>query len=404
VTSGRSVPIVIDLGAPDAVADPHALFHRLRAEAPVHRSEHHRAWLVLTHAGVTAGFRDQRLSADRMPALERMASSRPEAWRARVDNLRGGLVLRADTHHQPPRDPVRPAFTPRRVEGLEPVIARIAGELCDELLAGDGGDVRAGFAVPLPALVIADLLGIPRHDRAEFATWSSLLASVVFAAESRHSSTEQAIEGAQHFWRYFTELCDHRRRHPGDDLISDLVASVGPGRLEPVELVGAGTLLLFAGHETTTGLLASGTAVLLQHPDATDRLRRDPSLWVTAVDELLRLEGPAKLMVRRASVDVEIESTAIPAGDTVWLVILAADRDPTVFCDPDLVDVGRDPNPHVALGWGIHHCLGAPLARLEGRVALRTLFDRIPELRLDAPVRWGGGVLGRGVARLEVSV
>jgi cytochrome P450 len=171
-----------------------------------------------------------------------------------------------------------------------------------------------------------------------------------------------------------------------------------------VELVGACTLLLFAGHETTTGLLTSGTAVLLDQPAAVDRLRADPTVWTTAVDELLRLEGPAKLMVRRAKVDLDIESTPIPAGDTVWLVILAADRDPSVFHAPDVLDVARDPNPHVALGWGIHHCLGAPLARLEGRIALRTLFERIPELQLAAPVRWGGGVMGRGVARLEVTV
>jgi cytochrome P450 len=163
-------------------------------------------------------------------------------------------------------------------------------------------------------------------------------------------------------------------------------------------------LLLFAGHETTTGLLTSGTAVLLQQPDAVERLRHDPTLWPTTVDELLRLEGPAKLMVRRATVDLEIESTPIAAGDAVWLVILAADRDPSVFRDPDVLDVARDPNPHLALGWGIHHCLGAPLARLEGRIALRTLFDRIPELALDAPVRWGGGVMGRGVANLDVRV
>jgi cytochrome P450 len=353
---------------------------------------------------VTAGFRDQRLSADRVPALERMAATRPEAFGAVVDLLRGWMVFRDDPDHNRLRDPVRRAFTPRRVEGLEPVIARIAHELCDDLLGSGGGDLRARFAVPLPALVIADLLGIPRQDRAEFATWSSLLASVVFAAESRHSSAAHAIEGAQHFWRYFTELCEHRRRRPGDDLISELVASVGPGGLEPVELVGACTLLLFAGHETTTGLLTSGTAILLEEPDAIERLAREPSAWTTAVDELLRLEGPAKLMVRRASVDLEIESTAIPAGDTVWLVILAADRDPSVFRDPDVLDVTRDPNPHVALGWGIHHCLGAPLARLEGRVALRTLFERIPSLALDAPVRWGGGVLGRGTARLDVRV
>jgi cytochrome P450 len=394
---------VIDLSTPEAVADPHSLFHRLRAEAPVHWSATHRAWLVLSHAGVTRGFRDDRLSADRIPAFERMAQSRPDAFGQVVDLLRGWMVFREDPDHNRLRDPVRRAFTPRRIDSLAPAIERITDELLDDLASSGGGDLRARFAAPLPALVIADLLGIPRGDREEFEQSSHLLAAVVFAAESRTSSADAAIAGAEHFWRYFTDLCEHRRRHPGDDLVSELVAAVGPGGLEPVELVGGCTLLLFAGHETTTGLLTSGTRVLLHTPGERARLERDPTLWLTAVDELLRLEGPAKLMVRRAHVDLDIDGTAIAAGDTVWLVILAADRDPAVFVDPDRVDVGRDPNPHLAFGWGIHHCLGAPLARMEGRIALRRLFERFPNLAASAPAHWGGGVLGRGLARLTVT-
>lgn len=390
----------IDLGAPEHIADPHSLFHQLRATGSVHRSDVHRAWLVLSHAAVQRSFRDDRLSADRIPAFERMAETRAPGFRQVVDLLRGWMVFRDDPDHDRLRDPVRRAFTPRRIDALAPAIEGIADDLLDGL--DDGGDLRAAFAEPLPALVIADLLAIPREDRAEFQTWSNLLSAVVFAAESRSSSSEMAIAGAEHFWSYFTELCDHRRRHPGDDLISELVAAVGPGGLEAVELVGACTLLLFAGHETTTGLLASGTRVLLDNPDEVARLNADPSLWTTAVDELLRVEGPAKLMIRRARVDLEIEGTAIAAGDNVWLVILAADRDPAVFVDPDRVDVGRDPNPHLALGWGIHHCLGAPLARMEGRIALRRLFERYPKLAAVGPARWGGGVMGRGIAQLEV--
>src|SRR4051812_15479760 len=168
-----------------------------------------------------------------------MAESRPDAFRTVVDLLRGWMVFRDDPDHNRLRDPVRRAFTPRRVDGLAPSIARVAHELCDDLADAGGGDLRATFAAPLPAAVIADLLDIPRSDRAEFSTWSNLLASIVFAADSRSSSADHAIAGAQHFWRYFTDLCDHRRRHPGDDLVSELVTAVGPGGLEPVELVGA---------------------------------------------------------------------------------------------------------------------------------------------------------------------
>jgi cytochrome P450 len=392
----------IDLSTPDAVADPHSLFHQLRATSPVHRSDAHRAWLVLSHAGVSAGFRDQRLSADRIPAFERMAESRPPGFARVVDLLRGWMVFRDDPDHNRLRDPVRKAFTPRRIAALEPSIQRVADELLDGF---EGGDLKRTFAAPLPAFVIADLLGIPRQDREEFARSSQLLAAVVFAAEAKQASADHAIAGAEHFWRYFTDLCEHRRRHPGDDLVSELVAAVGPGGLEAVELVGACTLLLFAGHETTTNLLTSGPRVLLDDDTGQlERLRSDATLWSTAVDELLRLEGPAKLMVRRARTDVDLDGVTIPGGDTVWLVILAADRDPAVFERPDALDVARDPNPHLAFGWGIHHCLGAPLARLEGAIALRTLFERYPSLHAVEPARWGGGVLGRGLGSLVVGV
>ena len=387
---------MIDLGSPTAVADPHSLFHRLRVDGPVHFSDHHRAWLVLSHAGVSAGFRDPRLSSERLPTFERLAASQPEGFGAVVDLLRGWMVFRDDPVHNALRDPVRRAFTPRMIEELGPSISRTADALLDDL---DGTvDLRARFAGPLPALVIADLLGIPGGDRAEFQHWSDLLSQVVFAVDSRHASMDAAIVGAQHFWSYFSELIDHRRRHPGRDLVSALIDAVGSD-----VLVGACTMLLFAGHETTTGLLVNGTRVLLDNPAALDRVRADPSLWPTAVDELLRLEGPAKLMVRKAREDVELDGVTIPAGATVWLVILAADRDPAVFRDPDTVDVARDPNPHLAFGWGIHHCLGAPLARLEARIALRGLFDRFPDLAATGPARWGGGVIGRGT-QLEVSL
>ena len=388
---------MIDLGSPEAIAEPHALFHRLRADGPVHRSDVHRAWLVLSHAGVSAGFRDPRLSADRIPAFERMAASRPPGFARVVDLLRGWMVFRDDPAHNRLRDPVRKAFTPRRIEDMAPAIERTTDALLDDLDDGGPIDFRTAFAAPLPALVIAELLSIPGGDRAEFQHWSDLLSQVVFAADAKSVSSEYAIAGAEHFWSYFGDLVDHRRRHPGDDLISELAAAI-----DDDDVVGACTLLLFAGHETTTGLLTNGTRVLLDTPSELDRLRDDPTLWPTAVDELLRLEGPAKLMVRRASEDVVLDGAPIPAGDAVWLVILAGDRDPAVFADPDRVDVGRDPNPHLAFGWGIHHCLGAPLARLEGRIALQRLFDRFPALAPVGPARWGGGIIGRGL-QLDVT-
>jgi cytochrome P450 len=395
-----------DLSTPEAQADPHALFRSLReSHGPVVYSEEHGAWLVLSHAGVTSAFRDQRLSADRIPAFERMAQSRPAAFSRVVDLLRGWMVFRDDPAHDRLRDPVRRAFTPKRVASLESTIATTVESLLAPLDDAEGFELRSSVAAALPALVIADLLGVPGADRAQFQHWSDLLSMVVFAADAKSSSAEPAIAGAEHFWSYFGALVEERRRAPGDDLVSALVlASDEPDGLDPLELVGACTLLLFAGHETTTGLLVNGTRVLLDNPSELARLRDDPSLWATAVDELLRLEGPAKVMVRRAMEDVVIDGVEIPSGATVWLCILAADRDPAAFGpSADRCDVARDPNPHVAFGWGIHHCLGAPLARLEARVALQAMFVRWPDLHATAPSRWGGGVIGRGIGRLELA-
>jgi cytochrome P450 len=216
--------------------------------------------------------------------------------------------------------------------------------------------------------------------------------------------SDAAITAAEHFTTYFGALIEQRRRRPGDDVISALVAASDAGGPSAQELVGACTLLLFAGHETTSGLLANGTSVLLEHEHARARLADDPLLWPSAVEELMRFEGPAKLMARKATEDRSWCGVDIAERDTVYLVILAANRDPSVFADPDTFDVTRDPNPHLGFGWGLHHCLGAALARLEARIALRRLFERFPKLSLSDPVRWGGGVIGRAVWSVPVSV
>ena len=389
----------IDLLAADANADPHTLFHRLRAEGPIHWCDAQHAWLVVSHDAVLEGFKTSWLSSDRMPFFERAAAHRDTRFARVVELLRGWMVFRDPPAHTRLRDPVRQVFTPRRLASMEPLIEATADDLLDSL----DGDLVSAFTRPLPALVIADLLAIPRDDRAEFQKWSDELASVVFAAESRDHDTDRASAAAEQFFDYFGELVEHRRRHPGDDVLSALVTASGERAPDPAELVGACTLLLFAGHETTAGLLANGTTVLLEHDEARARLAEAPSLWPTAVDELLRMEGPSKVMFRKVADDHVWLGEQLHVGDSVMLGILAADRDPAVFAEPDRFDVGRDPNPHVAFGWGLHHCLGAALARLEARVALRRLFERFPRLAVAGVPRWGGGVIGRGVASVQVT-
>src|SRR5581483_940958 len=392
---------MIDLAAPEADADPHSLFHRLRAEAPIHWCDAQRAWLVVSHAAVGEGFKDTWLSSERIPTFERAGARQPPGFARVVDLLRGWMVFRDPPAHDRLRDPVRRVFTPMRLAALVPRIEATVDELLDAVPVDEPFDLRTLLCEPLPALVIADLLGVPRADRAEFQHWSDQLARVVFAAESRDGG-DDAIEAATRFHDYFGALVESRRRRPGDDAVSALVAASAAGGFDATELVGACTLLLFAGHETTAGLLANGACVLLGDDGARALLAAEPASWPTAVDELLRMEGPAKLMARKATADREWHGAPVAAGDTVFLVILAANRDPAVFDDPDRFDPTRDPNPHFGFGWGLHHCLGAALARLETRIALRRLLERHPRLTLAGDVRWGGGVLGRGVWSVPV--
>lgn len=396
--------MVIDLGAKEVDADPHSFFHALRAEGPVHWSDRHRGWLVVSHAAVNEGFRVPWLSSDRIPVFERLAAKRPPEFARVVDLLRGWMVFRDPPVHERLRDPVRRVFTPMRLERLTPMIEQTTEALLDELEDAGVGSLQVQFCAPLPALVIADLLGIPRADRAEFQTWSDKLASVVFTAEQRDGDGSLAIEAADQFTAYFTELIAERRRHPGDDAISALLAVSEDGGPEGVELVGACTLLLFAGHETTAGLLANASCLLFEHEEVRAALAADPSLWPGAVEEFMRFAGPAKVMVRKSTVDRVWHGQPIKAGDTVYLGILAAGSDPEVFEDPDILDVRRDPNPHFGFGWGLHHCLGAALARLEARIALRRMFERFPRLAPTDSYSWSGGLIGRAVTPVRVAV
>jgi cytochrome P450 len=389
--------LAVDLTEPRNDADPFSLFAQMRSEGSVIRSERHRAWLAVTHESVLDGLRAPWLSSDRISIFERAAQKQPAAFRAVVDVLRGWMVFRDPPAHTRLRDPVRRAFTPRRVADLRETTTEIAAMLLDAVDTTDeaGIDLRRSYARPLPALVIAQLLGVPASDRDEFASWSDQLAEVVFAAEGTGLDPSRPIEAAEQFDRYFTELAAHRRRKPGDDLITALVQA---SDIDPSDLVGACTLLLFAGHETTAGLIANGAALLLEERDQLERLQADPALWPTAVEELMRRAGPAKTMVRKALEGRRWFGADVHAGDTVFLVLLAASNDPAVFTEPDRLDVGRHPNPHLGFGWGTHHCLGAALARLEAQVALCQLFERFPSMDLAAPVRWGGGILGRGAS------
>jgi cytochrome P450 len=297
---------------------------------------------------------------------------------------------------------VRTAFTPRRVAELEGRISDLIDDLLAPLLDAGRFEVRESLAGPLPALVIAELLGVPQSHRADFTRWSDDLGEIVFSIRPKTVDPGPVTAATEQFIAFFGELIERERRTPGDSLLAALVHGTG-GELSEIELVGACTLLLFAGHETTTNLLTTSVGHLAAHPDDQARLRGDAGLDATAVDEFVRTMGPAATMVRKVREPHERAGQALEPGQTVYLSIAAANHDPAAFDDPGRLDLGRDPNPHLGFGWGLHHCLGAALARLETRLALRRLMARCSIIEPDgepAPLR--GDVMGR--ARTSVPV
>jgi cytochrome P450 len=387
----------------DYYQDPHAYFTRMRADGPVTpviMPYGDRAWLVTRYADVRAALGDPRLHKDWAGKLT------PPDWVP--DEVTGYLsmhLLNADPpDHTRLRRLVSKAFTARRVAGLRPRVEAITASLLDaieaRLAAGETVDLIEEFAFPLPVTVICELLGVPVQDQAQFRAWSN----AIVASNAEPGAFRAAGEGMYH---YFTRLVAAKRAQPADDMVSALIAARDSGdSLNERELIAMLFLLLVAGHETTTNLIASGTLALLANPAELDRLRADPSLLPGAVDELLRYVNPLNHATDRFTLEpVEIGGVTIPAREWVLCVTSSANRDPDRFPGADRLDVGRDAGGHVAFGHGIHFCLGAPLARLEGEVAFGALLSRFPSLSLAAdPVtlRWRQSSLIHGLETLPV--
>lgn len=400
----------IDITDPGFKADPFPLYARLRDESPVHPVElprFGRAYLVTRYADVAAGFRDDRLVKNRRTALTAGQLARgPRLPRALSALERGLLSLDGEDHHRL-RALVHQAFTPRRVEEMRDQAERLADELLDAALAKAARtghfDLVADYALPLPLTLIARILGVPERDGARFRSWTVSLLSLA------RGNPLPRIPSVLLFLRYLRRLVAERTRRPTGDLISALAAArEADDRLSADEVLSMIVLLLTAGHETTVNLIGTGTLALLRHPDQLARLRDDPALVPTAVEELVRHVVPAETATERyARGDLEIAGTLVPRGSLVLLVVAAANRDPGWFPDPDRLDLARSPNRHLSFGQGVHYCLGAPLSRLEAGVALPALLRRVPDLRLAVPedaLRWRGGMVLRGVESLPVAV
>jgi len=401
----------VDLLASDAIADPHAIFAALREMGPIVWLTRHRAWMFTTHEAVRLGFHDQRLSSDRLTPLEaRLDDASRAAMGQTFDLLRGWMVFHDEPEHARLREPLRRTFTPSRVTDLRPRVEEIVDELLDDLANIDEPDLVRDFAFPLPAIVIAELLGVPAEDRDDFKHWSDQLAAIVFGSANRTAGIERAAAGSAKFVDYFTGLVDRYTREPTDNLISALIEVTNDdpdAGLAPTELVGALTLLLFGGHETTTNLIANSMHSLLQHPAQQRMLGSQPEQLGGALEELHRFDGSTKLMVRVVGENHERDGIAMEAGQTVFLGVLGANRDPVVFSDPGDLRLDRaNARSHLGYGYGGHFCLGAALARLETEVAIGRLIKRFPELTLrdDAAVTWAEVLLGRGPTALPISI
>jgi cytochrome P450 PksS len=397
----------VNIASPAFKANPYPFYARLRAEAPVHRvtlPDGQEAWLITRYDDVAAALKDERLAKDKLNALSPGQVARQPWVPAMFRPLTRNMLDLDPPDHTRLRALVSKAFTPRLVEQMRPRIEAITSALLDAVQGRGRMDLIRDYALPLPATVIAEMLGVPAADRHKFHRWSSAMLS----STASGWGMLRAIPSAWQFLRYLRALIRAHRAGPRDDLLSELVRADEAGeKLSEDELLAMAFLLLVAGHETTVNLIGNGTLALLEHPDQMRRLRDDPGLIRPAVEELLRYYSPVETATERyARDDVTVAGVTIPQGSLVFAVIASANRDDRQFADPDRLDLAREPNRHLAFGQGIHFCLGAPLARLEGQVAISTLLRRLQELRLAVPpgaLRWRGGLVLRGLQKLPVA-
>lgn len=401
LTSARATTLVLSLLTPRRRDNPYATYRRLHDVAPVR----------LTPLGlwVITGY-DDASTVLRHPAISSEGHNRifERFFAGEAESLRNTLLFRDPPGHTRLRGLVNKAFTTRGVEDLRPRVEQIANELIDRIVDHGRMDLLDDFAYPLPTTVICEWLGVPVDDRPLFAAWMRALAerfnvqpSLLLWRRGRMQRGREAVDGLGNYMR---DLIAQRRRDPQDDFLSTLIAVEEDGEmLSEDELVAMATILLLGGHETVANLTASGMLALLRHPEEIQRLRGDPGLIRSAVEELLRYEPPAQMMVRTAGEDIHLGRATIPRGDLVLIIVGAANRDPGQFADPDRLDIGRQPNAHLGFAAGIHYCIGAPLARLEAQTAITTLLRRLPDLQVDttSPV-WRGTIALRGLQSLPL--
>jgi cytochrome P450 len=386
---------------PEFRLDPYPTYHQLRSADPVHKSTLLPGfWALSCYSDVVMVLRDSRFGRANAETFWKERLGEGPAHRV----LSQWMLFRNPPDHTRLRTLVNKAFTPRAIDSMRPRIQALVTELLDAVQNESGTDLMAALAYPLPVLVICDMLGVPVKDREIFKTWSGDVARILDpiltpeVAERGHAMISSMSD-------YFHDLITHLRKHPQDNLLDAMIAAEEQGdRLSEEELLSNCILLFAAGHETTVNLIGNGTLALLQHPEQLTKLRENPHLIESAIEECLRYDSPVQMTGREAQENVEIGGKQVQAGEIVFALIGAANRDPVQFPDPDRFDITRNDNRHVAFGHGIHFCLGAALARLEAQLAVGEVVRRLPNLRLgtEAPQRRDAFTL-RGLTSLPVT-
>ena len=380
-----TLPLDHDWLTPAFFADPYPRYHRLRAQAPVYWSEKLSSWILTRYEDVVVALRDPgRLSnAGRMGAiLSKLPAALQPSMQLLYDHYSVGLIFSDPPDHARLRSLVSKAFSPAAVERMRPRIHAIVAELLNAAAGKETFDVIADFAYPLPAMVICEMLGLPPSDRPQFRSWTEDILALM-GGNLDAAGAERGQNSLQAMREYYQRIIYERRAHPGDDLISSLVHAQEQGqRLSEPELLSTSVTLLTAGQETTTSLIANGLLALLRHPDQLALLRSRPELMASAVEEFMRYETPVQRQLRLATEDFELHGQRIRKGEIVSPFLGAANRDPAHFSEPDRLDITRMDHQHTAFGYGIHFCLGAPLARLDAPIAFAALLSRFPRLRL----------------------
>lgn len=396
----------LDLTDPELRANPYPIYRRLRETEPIYHSQLDReTWILTRFADCEAVLRDPRWSAD--PTHRTFVPGTEVDFRTGLSMTGTHVLLFMDPpDHTRLRKLVSKAFTPRRVEALRPHIQEIVDGILDTARDEGGLDVVADLGYVVPVTVICELLGVPVEDRELFGPWSSDATRLLDGVLDQ-DTTLKGMQAVMEIINYLNGLIDDHKAHPRDDLLSALIAAEEEGeRLTEDELRTTALLLFVAGHETTMNLIGNGTYALLRNPDQLAKLHADASLIGSAVEELLRFDGPVHLTGRTATEDgLEACGRTFAKGEQVVTLIAAANRDPARFADPDALDIARNDSHHLAFSYGIHYCLGAALARVEGQVAIGSLVQRFPGMKIVTdPVGYRDHFVLRGLNELRVAV